>query len=408
MASIKWGVQQKLFLGNLGTMRDCRHARDFVGGHVAGAGDDQRGLACDPKGAGMAEPARLTRKAAPQAGFAVASNPELLREGAAIDDFKRIGARFPSAKLRDEGPVLKGRLLRVSDIVGPVTARISSYAREVAFVLHNSCDWPTRFVFLKNIARFHASNIFGRPRDEELSFHIRLCLARDREVDIVVRTFSGDLFALFEVLMDRCYYLPKSVLPSEQVRVILDCGANIGMAALYFASRYPNARIYSLEPSLSNFELLVRNTAVEPRIVPIHGAVVGSPRAFVHFTTWERAWGNYVIEKEEGLKVPAVTIDQLLEHHGLSHVDLLKVDIEGGEKEVFANSQFISRVGLVMIELHNEYKFNQFAADIAPYSFHASTPYTHRDVKMVIARPLETERVGSACNLRISSLGVAK
>ena len=61
------------------------------------------------------------------------------------------------------------------------------------------------------------------------------------------------------------------------MRVIFDGGANVGITALYFAWRYPNARIFCIEPDNQNFELLKRDTAAEPRIVAIRGALVGAP-----------------------------------------------------------------------------------------------------------------------------------
>ena len=65
----------------------------------------------------------------------------------------------------------------------------------------------------------------------------------------------------------------------------------------------------------------------------------------------------------------------------------------GGEREVFANGHFISQVGLVIVELHNDYHLNDFARDVASWGFQAIAPKDHNDGKMIIARPLESGHV---------------
>jgi FkbM family methyltransferase len=256
------------------------------------------------------------------------------------------------------------------------------------FVARKSLDWKTLFNLLKYTALFHANNMIGGTRVGKSSFRARLRLATDCNAEIVIRPFAGDLFILFEVLMDGCYYISDAMLPPEEVRVILDCGANIGITALYFASRYPKARIFSIEPNDSNFELLKRNTAIEPRIVPIRGAVVGRPRKSVRLTSEKPAWGNFVTEQSEGPEVPAFTIEQILNAHNLAHVDLLKVDIEGAEKQVFGEGQFMHRIGVVIIELHGDYDFSSFSRDVATWNFEAAAPYHGSELKMITARAL--------------------
>jgi FkbM family methyltransferase len=267
-----------------------------------------------------------------------------------------------------------------------------SYSRELSFALRDSVDWQTRAVLLKNTVLFHVSNAFGRKIGGGLPFTVRLQFGIDHIGEILIRPFSGDLFVLYEVLLHRCYEIRETLLPPARVQVILDCGANVGITALYFAWRYPNAHIFCIEPDDQNFELLKRNSAAEPRIVPIHGALVGRPRKLAHLSTSRPAWGNFVTDGEHGIEVPAFTIDQILNDNGLSRVDLLKVDIEGAEKEVFANGQFLSRVGHIIIELHNDYSLDDFLKDVAPWRFRAVVPVGTSGVKMINATRAQEDR----------------
>ena len=280
-----------------------------------------------------------------------------------------------------------------SDRIVGLTHTLSSYSRELLFVARYSADWRTYVALLKNTMSFHLGNALGRRLGDDLPFTATLRLGAGRNTDISIRPFSGDIFVLYEVLLHRCYNLPDTLLPPERVRAILDCGANVGITALYFACRYPNARIFCIEPDFRNFELLKRNSAREPRIVPIHGALVGRPRKVVHLTASRPAWGNFVTDNSEGIEVPAFTIEQILDDYHLSRVDLLKVDIEGAEREVFANGQFLPRVGHIVIELHNDYGFEEFARDLAPWHFIAVSPRGSNGAKMITASVLQKSRL---------------
>jgi FkbM family methyltransferase len=266
---------------------------------------------------------------------------------------------------------------------------ILAYSRELSFVLRKSADWPTRVVLLKNTILFHLRNALGRKSRCDLHFSARLRFGSSQAVEINMRRYSGDLFVLFEVLLHRCYYLPDTLLPPEEVRVILDCGANIGITALYFAWRYPNARIFCIEPDDRNFQMLKRNTGGVERIFAIHGALVGCPRKIAHLTMDRPAWGNFVTSAETGIDVPAFTVEQILDENRLSQVDLLKIDIEGAEKEVFANCEFLPRVRRIIIELHNNYGFDDFSKDVARWRFRAVAPEDAASVKMITAIPVE-------------------
>jgi FkbM family methyltransferase len=169
--------------------------------------------------------------------------------------------------------------------------------------------------------------------------------------------------------MGNCYFVPETILPKRQVFTVIDCGANVGIASIFFASHYPGAKIFSIEPHPENFSLLMRNTqSWGDRIVPIHAAVVGQPRASVHLSMNQPAWGNR-LSPDEGIEVPAVTISQICSDFGLQDIDLLKVDIEAAEEEVFANAEFLPRTKLGLIELHKPYTRQKFDADLSRWHY---------------------------------------
>jgi hypothetical protein len=56
---------------------------------------------------------------------------------------------------------------------------------------------------------------------------------------------------------------------------------------------------------------------------------------------------------EQGVR--AMSMATLMAHCGLDHIDLLKLDIEGAEKDVFeaADLQWMDRVRTIAVELHD-------------------------------------------------------
>lgn len=60
---------------------------------------------------------------------------------------------------------------------------------------------------------------------------------------------------------------------NEKVDLIIDAGANIGLSSVYFANKYPNAKILSIEPEEGNYNILLKNTSLYKNIIPIKKAL---------------------------------------------------------------------------------------------------------------------------------------
>lgn len=263
-----------------------------------------------------------------------------------------------------------------------------SLAQEVAFALSRASDWKSRVSLLAGTARFHAGNkLYEKaPQAHPIDVNIRF---GDKPLSVRLRPHTGDLFIFYEVLAFNAYTLPEEFLAADDVRTIVDCGANVGITSLFLSQRYPKARILAVEPEPQNFALLKRNTSGVDRVVPIQAAITGSPQMSVRFSTDRLAWGNKVLDSTasgEHVEVPAVTIESLIDTYGLDRIDLLKVDIEGSEAELFKKPAFLSKVGTIMIELHGDYTLDRFRAEIAGMGFRADPPGTYPNVTVVTAQ----------------------
>lgn len=248
-------------------------------------------------------------------------------------------------------------------------SRLSQLLSEVRFAFARSRTTRDALRLVLNTLRFHLANHGWVRTGCQFQFAVSLRITNGyRECHL--RTHAGDLFVLYEIFLQQPYRIPERFVNRERVRWIIDCGANIGLTSLYYAGQYPHARILAVEPLPENYRQLCLNVASEPRIVPVNACVVGSDPGTRRFSTEREAWGNAISQTEgAGVRVVAVTIGQLLEKFSIPHLDLLKLDIEGGEEDVLRHGLFLERTGVVIAELHGRYGLAEFSTDLARHRF---------------------------------------
>ena len=137
---------------------------------------------------------------------------------------------------------------------------------------------------------------------------------------------------------------------------ILDCGANIGLASLFFKSLYPRARIsaYEADPSVAEVlaDNLQRNGCADVEVIP---AAVWTHNGSVVFRAEGADAGS--IDQVAGPRIAgptaAVTSVRLRDDIASHPIDLLKLDIEGAEADVLADClPVLDRVSAIVVEVH--------------------------------------------------------
>lgn len=169
---------------------------------------------------------------------------------------------------------------------------------------------------------------------------------------ITVRTGTSDLAIFDEVVLDQGYGFALDRTPE----VILDIGANIGFATLYFKNRFPSARIIAMEPDPENFALLQRNTSGLAEVVLIQAALTGTDgRIALERDGLQPSAFHVRATRSEESGIEAVSMPTLLQRIGEQRVDLLKLDIEGAEKELFEarDTSWMEKVRTIAVELHD-------------------------------------------------------
>lgn len=170
---------------------------------------------------------------------------------------------------------------------------------------------------------------------------------------VFLSNYGPDVATLFQIFLAEEYKLPFRLSPD----FIVDCGANIGLSAVYYAHTFPNAKIIAIEPDKKNFNFLLKNTAPYKNVTCLNKAVWSHT---THMEMVDLGTGNWSLQTSEVVlpgsnTIEAIGISQILKDYGQQTIDILKIDIEGAEKTLFTHnySEWLSKTKVIAIELHD-------------------------------------------------------
>lgn len=225
--------------------------------------------------------------------------------------------------------------------------------------------YNNRFGIIKGLLLFFKNYVFhfcdSRITLPKLSFPFYL------------RKKTSDLQTFNQVFLNMEYGYKLSFTP----KFIIDCGANIGLATLFFKSKYPSSTIVSIEPETSNYKSLLKNTKKYNNIYTIQAGIWNKNTFLNVEDVWNFGnWGFVCTEvnKNEKNCIQALTINDIMLRFKKTEIDLLKIDIEGAELEVFSSNyeEWLPKTKVLMIELHDAYRVgcsNSFFKAIVNYNF---------------------------------------
>jgi FkbM family methyltransferase len=191
---------------------------------------------------------------------------------------------------------------------------------------------------------------------------------------LAMRTGNSSDFAVFyEIFLERIY-APLAELPAP--RLILDLGANVGYASVYFLNRFPMARVVAVEPDPASAAICRRNLAPYGARARVVVGAVWPERARLVLLRGAygdgREWATQVRERtagDDGEDVEGWDVASLIDLAGAERADLLKIDIEGSEEALFGHPAraWLERVDNLCIELHGNGCREAFGRALAGY-----------------------------------------
>lgn len=211
--------------------------------------------------------------------------------------------------------------------------------------------------FLPELFRF--AHRFGIIKGSLLFFELKWGNQRNINIQGIPFKFSlrkdtTDYETFYQAIVHNQYLFNYPV----KAKTIIDGGANVGLASIAFKSIFPEATIIAIEPDKENFEQLNKNLQPYSKINTLNKGI-WNKKSIVRVTDKYQVgkWGMVTeeIKTETEGSVQTVTIDEILKLYNIDEIDILKLDIETAEREVFSSGyeSWLPKVKIIVIELHD-------------------------------------------------------
>jgi FkbM family methyltransferase len=233
---------------------------------------------------------------------------------------------------------------------GPLKQRLRQYTRETVTYFREA-ERLSDFLRVMRV-RLSQSKVGPLVCREPIVVDVSL---RSLGRGIRIRSHTTDVSVLGDLLVAGSYRAAAEA--ARGARTIVDLGANTGLVARWLLERFPEATIVSVEPERENLSVLRHNLAAHAERAQIVDACVGGYERRVSLVGAPgREFAYSMIDVEGGGDVEVVTMSRVLTVLGSDHIDFLKCDIEGAERELFETSTpWIANVGTLAVECHGEF-----------------------------------------------------
>lgn len=164
---------------------------------------------------------------------------------------------------------------------------------------------------------------------------------------------ATDKNTVYEMFVLDTYKKPNDV-PDVSPSLIVDIGANVGYSVIYWATKYPQARIIAYEPHPVHLSMIYKNlehNSLLKRVLVVAGGA-GNCHSEACLTDEENE--SSLVSQETNSDLYQVKVFDIFEELKGKTIDILKMDIEGGEYEILSDDRFKDLdIKLITMEWHN-------------------------------------------------------
>lgn len=164
----------------------------------------------------------------------------------------------------------------------------------------------------------------------------------------------------------------KKHFPNDEKINFIDAGCNIGLTVLYLSKKFKEMNVITIEPDQSNNDSINFNTSTNKlkNIKSIKGGLwyKNTFLKIVNDFRDKMEWSIRVEETDENTGLYAYSLNEIIKENEIPEIDILKIDIEGSEKEVFTNPNadvsFLEHTKCIAIEIHDEFNCREDIVNI--------------------------------------------
>lgn len=237
----------------------------------------------------------------------------------------------------------------------------------VKYLLKRLLRWQTSDTEKQiNEYYFHLISFNGILKEESATDFV--AFYKDFDATIKLRKRPSSDLNVFAQIYQYDEYQPlvetfQKHFPNDKTLTIIDAGSNIGLTSVFLSKYFPNSKCIAIEPDSSNFESVSFNLDANnvTNAVKVKGGLwsKNTNLKIVNDFRDQKDWSIRVEETQEEGDLKAFSIQYLMLENQLDGIDILKIDIEGSEKEVFtglaADVSFLSKTKCIAIEIHDEF-----------------------------------------------------
>ncbi len=232
-------------------------------------------------------------------------------------------------------------------LIGKVFSQLRTNQYEKLQHLESNLRWVLKYNEFAHIDGEEANLVF--PLFEQ-RYHFYL------------RTLGSDVMVFNQVIGAREYDFVFDCYEQyfrRPPQTLIDAGSNIGLVSVYFTASYPDIRIVAVEPDAENCKVARKHIAannlanvelLESALWPIHTRL-SIVRDFRDQLNW-----SIRVEEDQSGSLLGITPAELIGHFHPA-VDIMKIDIEGGEAKLFADNAdicWLDQIKLLALEIHDE------------------------------------------------------
>ena len=182
------------------------------------------------------------------------------------------------------------------------------------------------------------------------------------EGEIFLRKLGSDKNVFKQVFLDEEYQILIDLMVINNINpsVIVDGGSNIGLASFKFKKAFPDCKVFAFEPDPENFVQVQKNLIQFPDCILLNKAIWNKDEVlYLDFGFRDgEEWSRSVSQSNtSNIPVEAISINSLIDQYAIESIDLLKIDVEGSEAEIFgagSNVSFLDKTKILAVEIHDE------------------------------------------------------